>query len=65
MTLAALDATLRLYQQPEKMIRDIPTLRLLTRTQTKIHDMAQRLLPHFQAYYGDNLPHITISSCRK
>ena len=62
MTLAALDATLRLYQQPEKMIKDIPTLRLLTRTQTEIHDMAQRLLPHFQAYYGDNY-HITISSC--
>lgn len=62
MTLAALDATLRLYQQPEKMIKDIPTLRLLTRTQTEIHDMAQRLLPHFQAYYCDNF-HITISSC--
>ena len=62
MTLAALDATLRLYQQPEKMAVEIPTLRLLTRTQTEIHDMAQRLLPHFQAYYGENY-HITISSC--
>ncbi|MEQ5207801.1 MULTISPECIES: L-seryl-tRNA(Sec) selenium transferase [Proteus] len=62
MTLAALGATLRLYQQPEKMVVEIPTLRLLTRTQTEIHDMAQRLLPHFQAYYGENY-HITISSC--
>ncbi|WIV88419.1 L-seryl-tRNA(Sec) selenium transferase [Proteus appendicitidis] len=62
MTLAALGATLRLYQQPEKMAVEIPTLRLLTRTQTEINDMAQRLLPHFQAYYGDNY-HITISSC--
>lgn len=62
MTLAALGATLRLYQQPEKMVVEIPTLRLLTRTQTEINDMAQRLLPHFQAYYGDNY-HITISSC--
>ncbi|MBN6345175.1 aminotransferase class V-fold PLP-dependent enzyme, partial [Escherichia coli] len=32
MTVAALDATLRLYQQPEKMAVEIPTLRLLTRT---------------------------------
>ncbi|WP_193017184.1 L-seryl-tRNA(Sec) selenium transferase [Proteus sp. FME41] len=62
MTLAALGATLRLYQQPEKMAVEIPTLRLLTRTQTEINDMAQRLLPHFQAYYGENY-HITISSC--
>ncbi|OAT50642.1 L-seryl-tRNA(Sec) selenium transferase [Proteus hauseri ATCC 700826] len=62
MTLAALDATLRLYQQPEKMAIEIPTLRLLTRTQTEINDMAQRLLPHFQAYYGEYY-HINISSC--
>ncbi|QAV23100.1 L-seryl-tRNA(Sec) selenium transferase [Proteus hauseri] len=62
MTLAALDATLRLYQQPEKMAIEIPTLRLLTRTQTEINDMAQRLLPYFQAYYGEYY-HINISSC--
>lgn len=62
MTLAALNATLRLYQQPEKMAIEIPTLRLLTRPQAEIHDMAQRLLPHFQAYYGENYT-IKISEC--
>lgn len=62
MTLAALNATLRLYQQPEKMAIEIPTLRLLTRPQAEIHDMAQRLLPHFQAYYGENYT-IKISTC--
>ena len=32
MTLAALEATLRLYQDPQKARREIPTLRFLTRT---------------------------------
>lgn len=62
MILSALDATLRLYQQPEKMASAIPTLRLLTRSQRDIHDMAQRLLPHFQAYYGEHYD-IEISPC--
>ncbi|ERT14799.1 L-seryl-tRNA(Sec) selenium transferase [Photorhabdus temperata] len=53
MTLAALEATLRLYQRPEQLCRQLPTLRLLTRQQQEMHDMAQQLLPEIQAYYGD------------
>ncbi|MBC8953014.1 L-seryl-tRNA(Sec) selenium transferase [Xenorhabdus sp. PB62.4] len=53
MTLAALEATLRLYQHPEQLRQTLPTLRLLTRPQDEIHDMAQQLLPNIQAYYSD------------
>ena len=54
MTLAALDATLRLYRRPEKLAQTLPSLRLLTRSADDIYDMAQRLLPKIQAYYGDD-----------
>ncbi|MBD1228409.1 L-seryl-tRNA(Sec) selenium transferase [Xenorhabdus griffiniae] len=53
MTLAALEATLRLYQHPEQLRQNLPTLRLLTRTQGEIRDMAQQLIPQLQAYYSE------------
>ncbi|HEY1130334.1 MAG TPA: L-seryl-tRNA(Sec) selenium transferase [Roseateles sp.] len=42
---AALEATLRLYLRPERLVHDLPTLRLLTRPQNQIVELAQRLLP--------------------
>ena len=42
MTLAALEATLRLYENPEAAIRAIPTLRHLTRPVGEIREVAQR-----------------------
>jgi len=42
MTLAALEAVLELYANPENMIQAIPTLRLLTRCQSEIRGVAAR-----------------------
>ena len=46
---AALEATLRLYLRPERLVQDLPTLRLLTRPQGQIAGLAQRLLPDVAA----------------
>jgi L-seryl-tRNA(Ser) seleniumtransferase len=45
MTLAALDAVLSLYTDPERLRRELPTLRLLTRPVSEMEEQAARLLP--------------------
>ena len=53
MTLAALDATLRLYLHPEKLAERLPTLRLLARDAASIRAQAELLLPQVAAHFPD------------
>jgi L-seryl-tRNA(Ser) seleniumtransferase len=63
MTLAALEATLRLYRSPELLSRQLPTLRLLTRTEEEIRTLAQRTLPKMQAAVNTQAE-VSIEPCR-
>lgn len=53
MTLAALEATLRLYLHPEELATELPTLRLLTRKADEIHQQGERLQTGLAAHYAD------------
>jgi L-seryl-tRNA(Ser) seleniumtransferase len=52
MTLAALEATLLAYRKPDRIARDLPTLRLLTRTQSELEAVARRLQPRLASVLG-------------
>ena len=61
-TLAALEATLRLYRDPDRLCERLPTLRLLTRPVSDIATLAERLRPAVQAAIGD-LASVTVQPC--
>jgi L-seryl-tRNA(Ser) seleniumtransferase len=61
--LAALEATLRLYADPDRLPERLPTLRLLTRAASDIEAMARRLLPGVSnALAGRAM--VSIEACR-
>ena len=51
--LAALEATLRLYLDPDRLARRLPTLRLLTRTPEEIGETAKTVLPELRTALGE------------
>ncbi len=53
LTLAALEATLRLYQQSANIAEEIPTLKAFTRPLKEIEGMGERLLPALQKTLGN------------
>jgi L-seryl-tRNA(Ser) seleniumtransferase len=52
--LAAIEATLKLYRDPDRLLEQLPTLRFLARHKTDIDAQAQRLQPHVAARLNDN-----------
>ncbi|WP_200176507.1 L-seryl-tRNA(Sec) selenium transferase, partial [Ectothiorhodospira shaposhnikovii] len=63
MTLAALEAVLRLYRDPDRLGERLTTLRLLSRPVERIRTQAERLLPALQAALGDGMT-VTSRPCR-
>jgi len=62
MTLAALEATLRLYLEPESLAERLPTLRKLTRAPAQMHALAEQLRPVLADWVGD-VAAVTIAPC--
>src|SRR5262245_60595924 len=52
LTLAALEATLRLYRNPERALREIPTLRMLTTPHAELRKRAEAFAARLQSVPG-------------
>lgn len=63
LTLAALEATLRLYRDSDAPERDLPTLRLLTRSDEEIAAQAARLQPVLAAA-AEGFASVSVRPCR-
>jgi L-seryl-tRNA(Ser) seleniumtransferase len=50
--LAAIEATLRLYRDPERLSERLPTFRFIARPRESIHALAERLLPALTVAVG-------------
>ncbi len=60
--LAAIDSVLRLYSDPSQLARRLPALRLLTRDQEQLTQLAKRLCPVIQSILGERFS-VTVQPC--
>jgi L-seryl-tRNA(Ser) seleniumtransferase len=61
--LAAIEATLKLYRDPDRLTEHLPTLRLLSRKRADIQAQAQKILPHVQAAAGSGFK-VEVCDCK-
>ncbi|MGH8617866.1 MAG: L-seryl-tRNA(Sec) selenium transferase [Burkholderiales bacterium] len=61
MTLAALEAVLRLYRDPDRLVRELPALAALTRPLAHIEAVAARLLPAMATAFGASATVTTVT----
>jgi len=62
MTIAALSAVLRLYTDPQRLLRSLPTLRLLTRSASEIEILARELHPVIEEQLKD-VAEVDVTPC--
>ncbi|MET0169280.1 MAG: L-seryl-tRNA(Sec) selenium transferase, partial [Aliihoeflea sp.] len=60
--LAALEATLKLYRNPDRLTERLPTLRFLARTRDEIAETAKVVLPDIRATLGEDW-RVEIADC--
>ncbi len=53
LTIAALEATLKLYQESGNLAEDIPTLRAFVRPIAELEQVAERVIPTLRRVLGD------------
>ena len=63
LTIAALEAVLRLYADPERLAEKLPAIRLLTRDPASIEQSARRVAAAVQAQLGDAAV-VSVEACR-